>query len=317
MAGAQFPQLRECDQTFGTPFRAARGKGATGDHLSRRGEGAGNNLERLTRSSLLGERSQEECRVGVKRLLKEIGGGGIFHETPGIHHRSMGGMLRHDPQVVGDENEPHLLLLTESMDEVQNLRLNGHIQGGGRLVGDEQAGTARQCHGNHHPLAHPSGELVGVIVIALFRGRDADLPEEFRRLAPGPMPIHPAMEHDPLGHLIPHPENRVEGGHRFLEDHGDPVPPHGAHPLLGQPEKISPLEEDPPGDDPAGKGDQPEDGKGGNALAASRLPHDGQGFGDLKREGQIVHRNDRPGIALELGGQILDGKKGDHVADNL
>ena len=44
----------------------------------------------------------------------------------------------------------------------QNLRLDGHIQRGGRFVGDEKVGFGDEGHGDHYPLAHAPGELVRI-----------------------------------------------------------------------------------------------------------------------------------------------------------
>ena len=51
------------------------------------------------------------------------------------------------------------------LDElVEDLGLDGHIERGGRLVGDQDVGVQHQGHGDHHPLPHTSRELVRVRV---------------------------------------------------------------------------------------------------------------------------------------------------------
>ena len=47
--------------------------------------------------------------------------------------------------------------------EVQDLGLDRDVEGGGRLVGDEQLRVAGERHGDHHPLPHAAGELVRVV----------------------------------------------------------------------------------------------------------------------------------------------------------
>ena len=44
--------------------------------------------------------------------------------------------------------------------------LDGHIQGGGGLVTDEDLGPAGDGDGDDDPLAHAAGELVRVLLIA-------------------------------------------------------------------------------------------------------------------------------------------------------
>src|SRR3712207_9198031 len=48
-------------------------------------------------------------------------------------------------------------------------RSDGDVEGGGRLVGDEQVGLAGDRHGDHRPLPHAAGELVRVHVDPLDR----------------------------------------------------------------------------------------------------------------------------------------------------
>ena len=50
------------------------------------------------------------------------------------------------------------------------IRLDRHVERRRRLVGDEQLRVARERHRDHHPLAHPAGELVRILVDA-SRGR--------------------------------------------------------------------------------------------------------------------------------------------------
>jgi hypothetical protein len=50
-----------------------------------------------------------------------------------------------------------------SRTERQDLRLDGHVERGGRLVGDQQRRVAGQRHGDHHALAHAARQLVRVL----------------------------------------------------------------------------------------------------------------------------------------------------------
>ena len=46
--------------------------------------------------------------------------------------------------------------------QFQDLRLDGDVERGGRLVGDQQLRVVRQRRGDHHPLALAAGELVRI-----------------------------------------------------------------------------------------------------------------------------------------------------------
>ena len=55
---------------------------------------------------------------------------------------------------------PSSLLQVE--DQVEDLRLDRHVQRGGRLVGDQQLRLAGQRHGDHRALPHAAGQLVRI-----------------------------------------------------------------------------------------------------------------------------------------------------------
>ena len=87
------------------------------------------------------------------RVLEQDGGGGMLHDLPGIHY---GGFVRaagNDAQVMGDKNHGHLCFFLMRVQKIENFRLNGYIQCGGGLIGNEQGGVAGQGNGDGHPLA--------------------------------------------------------------------------------------------------------------------------------------------------------------------
>ena len=56
--------------------------------------------------------------------------------------------------------------LLEVPDQLQDLGLDRDVEGGRRLVGDEQLRVAGQGHRDHDPLAHAARQLVGVLLDA-------------------------------------------------------------------------------------------------------------------------------------------------------
>ena len=73
----------------------------------------------------------------------------------------MAHLLNHS-HVVGDKqiSQPQLFLQID--EEIQHLRLDGHIKGGYGLVGNEQAWRQRKRPCNTEPLALPPRKLVRV-----------------------------------------------------------------------------------------------------------------------------------------------------------
>ena len=85
------------------------------------------------------------------------------------------------PEVVGDQEDRHPEPLAQLEQQLEDLRLDRHVERGRRLVGDEQLRVAGERHRDHHPLAHAAGELVRVVVAAALRLGDADELEHLDR----------------------------------------------------------------------------------------------------------------------------------------
>ena len=83
------------------------------------------------------------------------------------------------------EDDARAGFVLDSLDELENLRLDRHVERGRRLVGDEQLRPARQRHRDHHALAHAAGELVRIAVGAAPRVGDADHLEHVDRVLAG------------------------------------------------------------------------------------------------------------------------------------
>ena len=81
------------------------------------------------------------------------------------------GDARDDAEIVRDQHQRHAELALQLGQQVQDLRLDGHVERGGRLVGDDQLGPAHQRHGDHHALAQAAGELVRILAAAGCAGR--------------------------------------------------------------------------------------------------------------------------------------------------
>ena len=77
-------------------------------------------------------------------------------------------------------------LLLEALDQLEDLRLHGHVERGRRLVGDQQPRLVDQRHGDHRALAHAARELVRVGAEPVAGVRDADQGEHLRRALRGP-----------------------------------------------------------------------------------------------------------------------------------
>ena len=78
---------------------------------------------------------------------------------------------------------------------------------------------------------------------------DADQPQQFERPGARLRFAHLEMDEQRLHDLLSDRQDRIERGHRLLEDHGDVAPAHLAHCFVGQIEQVAALEQDAAGGD--------------------------------------------------------------------
>ena len=97
------------------------------------------------------------------------------------------------------------------------------------------AGWHDERHGDHGALAHPAGELVRVFVDALAGRGDADPVQHLD----GALHVRcgrliALVQLHRLRDLLADGVDRVQGGHRLLEDHRDLVAADGADPVAAR-----------------------------------------------------------------------------------
>src|SRR5881296_206628 len=168
------------------------------------------------------ERADQIFRVRMLRVLVDVADAPAFHDLPGVHDRHRVARLRHDAEVVGDQDHREVELALESLEEFEDLRLDHDVQRGHRFVRDHDPRIACEGHGDHDPLPHAAGELVRVLLGAL--AVDAD---EFKQLADAfhrGFLVHLVVDDDRLRDLVPDPLHRIQGVHRPLEDDRDVLP---------------------------------------------------------------------------------------------
>jgi hypothetical protein len=66
----------------------------------------------------------------------------LLDDFASVHHRHPVAHLSDDTQIVGDENQRHAGLALQVFEEIEVLQLDGDVQIGGRLVGDDAFGPA-------------------------------------------------------------------------------------------------------------------------------------------------------------------------------
>jgi hypothetical protein len=75
-----------------------------------------------------------------------------FDDRAGVHDEHTVRPRRDDAEIVRDEDDRHLEVAAKCIDEVEDLRLDRHVERGRRLVGDQQLRAAGERHRDHHAL---------------------------------------------------------------------------------------------------------------------------------------------------------------------
>ncbi len=115
------------------------------------------------------QRGEQTAGVGVERIVEDLLGRSDLGDPTGVHHRHP---IAHPPyqrEIVADVQDRRLVDLLELPNELEDPGLHGHVERGGRLIGDEKIGVACERLGDHHPLPHTTGEFVGIAVHHLQR----------------------------------------------------------------------------------------------------------------------------------------------------
>ena len=79
-----------------------------------------------------------------------------------LHHHHAIRMAAHNGKVMRDQQHRHAKPLLERGEQIQNLRLDRHIQRRGGFIGNQQLWVIGECSCNHHALALPAGELMRI-----------------------------------------------------------------------------------------------------------------------------------------------------------
>ncbi len=197
--------------------------------------------------------------------------------------------------------------VAEVLQQIQDLRLDGNVERGGRLVADQQRGLGRERPRDRDALALAAREGEGVA--RADRGFEADGLEQAggigRRLGAA---RREAIEQDRLRQGRGDAHARVEGGIGILEDHLQGALAGGVRLCCHVPA----AEEDPPAGRPHEAGDDVRDRR----LAAARFADEAEDLALSDRERDVVHgpedlaRPSRQNAARSVvDGEVLDGQK--------
>ena len=261
----------------------------------------------------VGHAREQAPRVGHLRVDQDLLAGAVLDHASGVHHQDVVGHLGDDPQVVRDDDDGGVELTLQVLQEVQDLRLDGHVEGRRRLVGDQQARVVDQPHRDHRALPHAAGELVRVVVHPAVGLGDAHPVEHLHRTRLGGLLADVVVHQVGLGDLVAHRVVRVHRRERVLEDHRDVTTAPQAHLLVTELQQIGVVEEDLAAHDGVGAPVETEDRRAGDRLAGSRLTHDAERLSPLEVERHSIGGLDDAVHGREMDLEVLDRQERRHV----
>lgn len=233
-----------------------------------------------------GDAGEEGFCIGVLRIAQDFIDGAGFDDLATEHDGDAVHDAADDAEIVGDEDDGHVEIPAELGEEVHDLLLDGDVEGGGGLVGDEELGLGAEGHGDHDALLHAAAELVRVGVETLAGIDDAHFVEPLDDfvIASGFGDIG-AMQGEGFANLGADGEDGIEGGGGLLEDVGDFFAADGAQLALVHLEDFVAIERHLACGDAGGRlWEEAGEGEGGGAFAAAAFTDEGDGFAALELE---------------------------------
>ena len=222
----------------------------------------------------------ERLRVGMLRRLHHVAAGAHLDHPAEVHHGNPLAKVGDHADVVGDQNEGLPRLLLERLHQVEDLRLDRHVERGDRLVGNDQLRVERECARDPDSLPLPAAQLVRE---AVEEGFGQPCPRDQRLEAvPG---MRQFVRDEWLGNDLPNAQPWVERRFRVLKDHLH-VAPERPQLVLAHPRDVDAAEPH------AARGRlvEAEDGAGKRRLAAPALAHQPERLTPLDCEGDAVDR---------------------------
>ena len=206
----------------------------------------------------------------MKRAREQRFAVGLLDDHAEIHHRHLIAHMADDAEVVRDEEIGQPERLLQALHQVEDLRLDGHIERRDRLIAHQEFGVGGECPGEHDALALAARELVRKE--PLLFGAQAALGKELGHAGRSRLRLTIGHQVERLTDRVAGALARVERGIRILEDHLKPAPSL-AQGIAFECADVVVFEPD----RSAGVSDKPHHRECGGALARAALAHDAEG----------------------------------------
>ena len=207
---------------------------------------------------------------------------------------------------MGDQQDGGALLAPEGVELVEDLGLDGDVEGGGGFVGDDEVGLEGRGDADHDALAHTARELERVRLGHALGVGQSHAGEDLDGRLPCLLlpPVEVVRQH--LAHLVAHGDDRIQPGHGVLEDHGDAAAADLAERAFVEGEDVLVAEPDLAAEDVALVGEEVDDGHADSGLAGAGLADEGEDLAALDIEGDLVE-----GVGGFVARAVADGEVSD------
>ncbi len=237
--------------------------------------------------------------------------GSHLHELAHVHHGDAVADVPDHPQVVRHEDVREAQAVLQIEQQVQDLRLHGHVERRHRLVGDDEPRIHRQGAGDPDALALAAAE--GVREPGHVFGPQAHQAEQLRDPIRALLPVAHAVDQQRLADDVEERHARIERAVGVLEDH---LHLGAQRPQLvpGEPRQVDHAAPFRAEQHLAGRRrHRAQDAARRRGLAAAALAHEPEGLALVDREAHVVHRPDvSHGLAEET---LLDREVLAEVSD--
>ena len=265
------------------PHRAARPERAPGGQarsarVARPAPSRARGRRRRRGRGEVGQRAQQAPRVGVRRVARgRRRTGAVLHAPAAVHDQHPVGDPGDHAEVVGDPDDAGAALGLQPLDQVEDLRLHGDVERRRRLVGDQQRRASCTARSRSSPAARmPPESSCGNR--SSVRRRDRPAPP--RRAGPRPGAGRRAIGTSPCARMpstICRPTlstglSEVIGSWKTMPAPGPRTCRSRSGDIVQQ---VLALQQRRAGHRRDPRGQQPQQRQHRHALAAARLPDDG------------------------------------------
>ena len=241
------------------------------------------------------------------RGLKQRVHVGLFHGAATVHHQHVICGAGNHAHVVGNHDASRASFALRNLDHVQDLGLDGHVEGGGWLVRDQYLRIIRNRNSNDHALAHTAGKLVGEGLQALLRLRNTHKVQKLSRagecLGLGNVVVGLHSFHQLRTNVI----HRRQGRQRVLEDHADLLAADARHGLVVLGQQLFAVVQHRAGD--LGViGQKAHHSHGSDRLTRAGLAHNAKGAAGVEVKVHAAHCGDNACLRREGNVEITNAK---------